>query len=92
MSAKPLRKVPLLLAAGVFVVAAAGCGSNPPCETDLAAVDAARSRAQAADKKLEDAKAQKTELEQQVAAEKARMESLTEKKDELQTKIKELGG
>lgn len=92
MSAKPLRRAMLLLAAGVFLAAAAGCGSNPPCETDLAAVDAARSQAQAAQKKLKDAKAQKTELEKKIAAEEARKESLAQKKDELQKKIKELGG
>jgi hypothetical protein len=92
MSAKPLRRALLLLAAGVFVAAAAGCGSNPPCETDLAAVDAARSQAQAAEKKLQDAKDQKKELEQKIAAEKARKESLAKQKDDLQKKIKELGG
>jgi hypothetical protein len=92
MSVRPLRKALLLLGAGVFVAAAAGCGSNPPCETDLAAVDAARSRAQAADQKLEDAKAQLKELEQQVAAEEARKASLAEKKQELKEKIEELGG
>lgn len=92
MSANPLRKALLLLAAGAFVATAAGCGSNPPCETDLAAVDAARSRAQAAERKLEDAKGQMKELEKQIAAEKARKESLAEKKDELKEKIKELGG
>ncbi|MFN8177427.1 MAG: hypothetical protein U0167_05845 [bacterium] len=67
-----------------------GCGSNPPCETDLAAVDAARKAAADAEARLEDLKKQKQELEQQLAQEKSRSDELARKKAELEAKIAEL--
>ena len=53
MSAKPLSRVGMLFIIPIFALASAGCSSNPPCETDLAAVDEARSAAKAAEDKLE---------------------------------------
>ena len=92
MSAKPLRVAFLMLAAGVLAVTAIGCGSNPPCETDLSAVDAARSQAGSAEQALEDAQSQKAQLEQQVADEAARKEELEQRKQDLMDQIKELEG
>jgi hypothetical protein len=92
MSAIPWKKVTPLLTAASFVVLSAGCGSKPPCDTDISAVDAARSDAESADRALEDARAQKDRLEKQVAAEKARTSELEREKAELTAKIEELGG
>jgi septal ring factor EnvC (AmiA/AmiB activator) len=90
MSARPLKKALHLAAAAAFILASAGCSSNPPCETDLALVDAARSAATASETKLADAKRQQAELEKQVEAETARKAELERKKAELQAKIAEL--
>ena len=92
MSAKPLRVAFLMLAAGALAVTAVGCGSNPPCETDLSAVDAARSQAGAAEQQLENVQSQKTQLEQQVADEAAKKDQLEERKQDLLDQIKELEG
>jgi hypothetical protein len=92
MLAKPLRKLAPVVAIAVLVAVGAGCSSNPPCETDLSAVDGARSAAEAADMKLDEAKAQKDRLEQQIADEKARQEELEARKAELEAEIAELEG
>jgi len=92
MLANPLRKLAPAVALAVLVAVGAGCGSNPPCDTDIAAVDAARSAAATAEDKLEDAKSQKTQLENQISAETDRKAELEAKKAELEAKIAELGG
>ena len=93
MSAKSRWKAAsLFLAGAAFVVASAGCGSNPPCQTDIATVDSARTAAKAAEQKLEQAKQRKADLEQQIEAEKARQQDLEKRKAELETKISDLGG
>jgi uncharacterized protein HemX len=92
MSAKPLKSIAMLALAAGVAVWSAGCSSNPPCETDLAAVDAARSSAKAADAKMQEAKSQKDQLERQLAAEKARKAELEKQKAELEKQIAELGG
>ncbi|GJM43666.1 MAG: hypothetical protein DHS20C21_05080 [Gemmatimonadota bacterium] len=90
MSAKPLRRIGLLLAASTFALTSAGCGSNPPCETDLAAVDAARGAAKTAESKLTAAKTQQADLQTQIDAEKAKQAELAARKAELEAKIAEL--
>jgi len=92
MSAKPLKSIAMLTLAACVVVWSAGCSSNPPCETDLAGVDAARSSAKAADAKMQEANSQKEQLERQLAAEKARTAELEKQKAELEQQIAELGG
>ena len=92
MSAKPLKVMLLMLTAGVLAVTAVGCGSNPPCETDLSAVDAARSLAGDAETQLDDAQDQKTTLEKQVADEAAKKADLEKRKQDLMTQIEELEG
>ncbi|MEZ5063917.1 MAG: hypothetical protein R3B81_04240 [bacterium] len=92
MSANPLKCVAGVATGALLMLAATGCGSNPPCETDLAAVDAARSAAKAAEMQLEDAKSQKAQLEQQIAAERARSGELEKQKAELEAQIRELQG
>lgn len=71
-------RIGFLATVGVAVAFGVGCGSNPPCTIDLASVDAARSRALSAEKKLEEAENQKDELRQQIEeaeAERARLEA-----------------
>lgn len=92
MSAKPLKSVAVLTMATCVALWSAGCSSNPPCETDLAGVDAARSTAKAADAKMQEAKSQQEQLERQLAAEKARTAELERQKAELEQQIAELGG
>jgi sRNA-binding protein len=92
MSASPLKKLTLLSVGAALLGAGLGCGSNPPCDTDISAVDAARSRAQKAQARLEEAKAQKEQLQRELAEAKARREKLEKRKAELEAKIRELGG
>jgi hypothetical protein len=92
MSAKPLKKAAALLAATACLLVGAGCGSNPPCDTDLAAVDAARSTAKAADAKLEEAKRQQSDLQKQLDAEKKRKADLEARKAELEKQIAAMQG
>jgi septal ring factor EnvC (AmiA/AmiB activator) len=91
MLAKPRKKLASLVAVVALAAVGAGCGSNPPCETDLSQVDKARSEAKAAEMKLEEAQSQKAQLERQIADEKARHGELEAKKAELEAKIEELG-
>ena len=72
------------------VVLGAGCSSNPPCETNIAAVDTARQAAAAAEAKLADAERQKQVLQEQLEAETARKAELAARKAELEAKIAEL--
>jgi hypothetical protein len=79
-------------AAALATVAAfgAGCSSNPPCETDLAAVEAARKSAADAEARLAELERQKRELEEQLAAENVRRADLERRKAELEAKIAEM--
>jgi uncharacterized protein YlxW (UPF0749 family) len=92
MSVKTRSKVILSVATVLFGLAGAGCGSNPPCQTDIAAVDAARGAAQTAEAKLEEAKRRQADLQNQIQAEQARQQELKQRKAELEAKIAELGG
>lgn len=92
MSAKPLKSIAVLALVACAAMWSAGCSSNPPCETDLAAVDAARSAAKAADAKMLEAESQKEQLERQLAAEQLRRTELERQKAELEALIAELGG
>jgi septal ring factor EnvC (AmiA/AmiB activator) len=91
MSAFP-RKTALIAVAASLSAFAMGCGSNPPCEIDISAVDSARSEAKAADAALEEAESQKAQLERQIQQEKARKAELEARKRELMAQIEELGG
>jgi septal ring factor EnvC (AmiA/AmiB activator) len=75
---------------GAIAIFGAGCGSNPPCETNLAAVDAARKSAADAETRLAQLKQQKQQLEQQIVQEKSRQDELAKQKAELEAKIAEL--
>ena len=90
MSANPLSKIGPLLAASILVLASAGCSSNPPCETDLAVVDQARSSAKVAEDKLDTAQQEQAQLQQQLDAEKARQAELEQKKAQLLDRLAEL--
>jgi septal ring factor EnvC (AmiA/AmiB activator) len=68
----------------------AGCSSNPPCQTDLAAVEAARQAAVAAEAKLAEAERTKQQLEEEIAAEQARKAELEQRKAELEAQIAEM--
>jgi len=83
-------KAIVVVALFVAAILGSGCGSNPPCETDLAAVDAARKSAADAQARLDDLKRQKEQLEAQLAQEKTRNEELAKRKAELEAKIAEL--
>ena len=89
MSAK---KTALLGAVALLTAVSVGCSSNPPCETDLSAVDAARSDAGSAESRLEEATRQKSQLERQLADETARKAELEAKIAELNAQIAELEG
>ena len=78
------------VAAVVLVTMSAGCGSAPPCETDLTAVDAARLEAQAAEQKLATAEREKKQLQEALAAEQARKAELEQRAAELEARISEL--
>ncbi len=86
MSAK-LRRAFVTAAAAATI---AGCSSNPPCDTDLAAVETARQTAAAAETKLAESERTKQQLEQDIAAEEARKAQLEARKAELEAKIREL--
>jgi outer membrane murein-binding lipoprotein Lpp len=74
-------------------LAVAGCGStNPPCDTDLAEVDAARSAAQSTESQLAALQKERDALEAQIAKEEQRRAELEQRKKELEAKIAELGG
>jgi septal ring factor EnvC (AmiA/AmiB activator) len=90
MSAK--NNVLLLATVALLAAAGAGCGSNPPCETDISAVDAARTEAQSAESRLEEARRQKAQLEQQLATEQSRKAELERKLAELKAEIAKLEG
>jgi hypothetical protein len=92
MSANSRKKALSLAAVAAFALVGAGCGSNPPCEVDIATVDAARSAATTSEMKLEEAQRKQAELERQVEAEAARQAELVKRKAELEAKIAELGG
>jgi uncharacterized protein YdaU (DUF1376 family) len=92
MSAKSRWKAASFLVSAAFAIAGAGCGSNPPCQTDIATVDAARSAAKSAEAKLEEAKQHQADLQRQIQAEQARQKDLEQRKAELEAKISELGG
>ncbi|MBZ0268976.1 hypothetical protein K8I85_12525 [bacterium] len=92
MSANSRKKALSLAAVAAFALVGGGCGSNPPCEVDIATVDAARSAASSSGMKLEEAQRKQAELERQVEAEAARQAELVKRKTELETKIEELGG
>ena len=55
MNAKSKLRMSL---AAVALLAATGCGSNVPCETDPSAVETARADLQAADQQLQSAEAE----------------------------------
>ena len=78
------------VAAIALVALSAGCGSAPPCETDLTVVDAARVEAQAAEQKLAAAEREKQQLQEALAAEQARKAELERRQAELEAKISEL--
>ena len=66
MSAFRLRESALAVVAASLAAFVLGCGSNPPCEIDISAVDAARSDAKAAEAALDEAESQKAQLQQQI--------------------------
>ena len=92
MSVNSPKKAAWLVALVAFALAAAGCGSNPPCQTDIATVDAARSAATASEADLEEAQRRQAELARQADEELARQQELVRRKVELQAQIDELGG
>jgi septal ring factor EnvC (AmiA/AmiB activator) len=92
MSAIPRIKAAAWIAAFLTSAATLGCGSTPPCEIDISAVDAARSKAQAAERELQNAQSQKERLEKQLAEETARKKELEARKAELEAQLDDLGG
>jgi septal ring factor EnvC (AmiA/AmiB activator) len=92
MSAFRLRESALAAVAASLAAFATGCGSNPPCEIDISAVDAARSEAKAAETALEEAESQKAQLQRQIDKENARKQELENRKRELLAAIEELEG
>jgi len=92
MSAVPVKKTALTVGAALVAAFGVGCGSNPPCEIDISTVDSARSSAKSAEAKLEDAEAQKAQLEKQIQEENARQSELENRKRKLMAQIDELGG
>ena len=91
MRAKRFGRSLLMTAVVVALVAVVtGCGgSNPPCETDIAAVDAARKTAADAEARLAELQRQTQQLEESIAAEQARQDALASQKAELEAKIAE---
>ena len=94
MSGKPVQQptwLISLLAAGSL--AAGGCGStNPPCEVNVATVEAARTAADSADARLAALQSQRDRLEAQVAANETERAALEAKIAELEAAIAELEG
>lgn len=90
MTGKLSKWMALLVAAGC--VSAAGCGSNPPCVTDISDVEAARTEAQSAEARLDALRQEKGRLEKEIAAEEGRRTELERRKAELEAKIAELEG
>jgi hypothetical protein len=87
---KATKLMRALVTTGAVAVVFAGCSSNPPCLTDLAAVESARLAAVAAETKLADAERTKRQLEADIAAEEARKAELEQRKAELQAKLGEM--
>ena len=82
----------LVVAAALLALAAvaAGCGgANPPCQTDIAAVDTARKSAMDADAQRADLERQRAQAQQEIAAEEARQSELAQHKAELEAKLAE---
>jgi septal ring factor EnvC (AmiA/AmiB activator) len=87
----PRVRIALLAAtAGVVALFGVGCGSNPPCTVDLASVDAARGRAMAAERKLEEAENQKDVLRKQIEEAEAEHARLEERIFDLEAELHEL--
>jgi len=63
-----IRKGLAALAIAALATVGTGCSSNPPCETDIAAVEAARQAAEAAEAKYQAAQREKQQREQDPAA------------------------
>ena len=82
----------MLVLAVVAALAAvvAGCGgTNPPCATDIAAVDTARKSAADAEARLAELEHQSQQLEAAIAAEETRGAELEKQKAELEAKLAE---
>ncbi|MGH2570125.1 MAG: hypothetical protein ACRDGR_02790 [bacterium] len=92
MPAVPSKKIAAAALVGALVAIVTGCGSNPPCEIDISAVDAARSQAKAAESAIEEAESQKAQLERQIQEEQVRKQELEARKQELQAQLEALGG
>jgi septal ring factor EnvC (AmiA/AmiB activator) len=92
MSAIPRNKIAPLFVAVLLAASSLGCGSTPPCDIDISAVDAARSKAQAVEQELVDAQNEKARLEQQLAEEEARRRELEARKAQLEAQLKDLEG
>ena len=84
-----VRGIAVTVAAALAAVMI-GCSSNPPCETNLAAVEEARQAAVAAEAKIAEAERTKRDLEEQLAAEEARRVELERRKAELEAQVQEL--
>ena len=85
-----MQRISRILVEAAAMTIVAGCSSNPPCETDLAAVEASRQAAVAAEAKLAEAQRTKQQLEEEIAAEEARKAQLESRKAELEAKIAEM--
>lgn len=97
MSHRPMHPKPSqtwlvsMLAAGSL--AAGGCGStNPPCDVNIATVEAARTAAESADARLAALQSQRDRLDAQIAANDSERAALEAKKAELEAAIAELEG
>jgi hypothetical protein len=90
LMAGKLGRTLAVTAAAVLAAATSGCGSIPPCETDIAAVEAARGVAAAAEAKVAEAEKTKLELEEELAAEEARRAELEGRKADLEARLQEL--
>lgn len=85
------RFVAVTAAFAALTMFGAGCGGpNPPCETDIAAVDAARKAASDAEARLAELESRQQALEEQIAAEETRRDELEQRKVELEAKGAEI--
>lgn len=66
MKTKDLRSIAIMVGLGVALFAA-GCGSNAPCNTDPAEIEALRAEVAASEQQAESAAAELAQAEQQKA-------------------------